>query len=329
MSSAREARARRAEAVGATVVYADLFDFALDDAEVHRNLIGEPTSGAETAEAIAAALERALVTRTDGYLTLPGRGYLSAVRRRRAQTAADLWPLARRFGGLLAALPFVRMVGVTGSLAAGNPDDRADLDYLIVSQPGRLWLVRAGAILIVRAAAAVGARLCPNYIVSTRALALAHHDLYTAHELLQLVPLAGPTVYRRLRALNTWADQMLPNRSRGDALPPPASFAVRLGRGVGERLLGGKLGDYLDGWEYRRKAPRLAEAGSAEFSPDVCEGHYGAHRERVLARFVERCRASGIVPPATVLSCSTEPGLPSGITPVGVAVDWPPGGARA
>lgn len=285
------------DAVLATVVYADLFNFPLERAEIHRDLIGVASARAETERAIAALVDEGALIPTDGVITLPGRTELAAQRRERRAHAARLWPQARRFGRLIGRYPFVRMVAVSGSLAADNPDPRADIDYMIVTTPGRLWLVRGLAVLLVRAARPVGAQLCPNYLLTTRALTLRERDLYTAHELLQAAPLAGTPIYRRFLAENRWAAAWLPNRFQGATSAPalPAEGGL-LGR-VGEATLGGRFGDRLEGWEAARKQRRLGANGqAAHFTADVCAGHYGLHRRRVLQEFQVRCLSAGVTP---------------------------------
>jgi hypothetical protein len=298
MSSVFEPRAALVNAVCATVAYADLFDFPLDEQEIYRDLVGVPATFPETRRAIADALAASDLALDGGLLTMPDRSGLTALRRLRTARARALWPVAYRFGHRLAALPFVRMVGVSGSLAANNPDADADVDYVIVSVPRRLWLVRAGAVAMVRIARRAGAHLCPNYLLSTRALTLAHRDLYTAHELLQVTPIAGDCVYQQLRSANAWTARFLPNRSRAPRTAGSKSMAPRLLQGVAELVLPRLLADHADGWEARRKVTRLAAtSGEAQFTPDVCEGHYGHNRRQVLRRFADRCRERGIWPP--------------------------------
>src|SRR5690242_6496231 len=167
-------------AVLRTVAYADVFDYPLQALEVHRYLHGTAATVEATEVALAAcsALGGALSCR-DGFYTLRGREGLVAVRDRRAAIAARLWPAALTYGRLIAGLPFVRMVAVTGSLAWDNVDDGGDIDYLIVTEPGRLWVCRWLSALVGRAARLEGVILCPNYVISTRALALADRSLYT------------------------------------------------------------------------------------------------------------------------------------------------------
>jgi hypothetical protein len=171
--------------------------------ELQRYLIATPASpDAVQANVAGLALTRSITFR-DGYITLPGREEILATRRRRKAAAERLWPRARRYGRMMARLPFVRMVAVTGALAVDNVETNADIDFLVIARPGRLWLCRAVVILLVRRAAFGGDILCPNYFLSENALIFNHRDLYTAHELTQMVPLAGMEVYRRIRQNNS------------------------------------------------------------------------------------------------------------------------------
>lgn len=306
------------EAVLATVAYADLFDFPLDAAEVQRDLIGVAADTVETAGAIEHLRRRGELVVGGSYLTLPGRHGLADVRRERADRAGRMWPAARRLGASLARFPYVRLVAVTGSLAAGNPDGRADIDYLIVTAPGRLWTVRALAIVLVRVARQVGVAVCPNYLLSTRALALEHQDLFTAHELLQATPVTASAVYRQMLDCNCWVERWLPNRygCRHHLLPAqPATDKVQV---AAESMLGGRLADRFEAWEARRKQQRLGQNGHGRFTTDVCEGHFGSGRRRTLQNFTQHCRQYGIVPPPLLRSLQSEeiPREPGALRPI-------------
>src|SRR5689334_11521265 len=93
-----------------TVVYADIFHYPLTENEIHRYLTGSPVSLERVSDVLRnGALVPGSLERVGDYYLLPGRDQIVSTRRRRAQIAARLWPQARRYGRMIAALPFVRM----------------------------------------------------------------------------------------------------------------------------------------------------------------------------------------------------------------------------
>lgn len=280
-------------AVIEAVAYADVFDWPLTAAEIHRYL-PIPAAGHEIDRVLAGSpvLGRALGCR-HGFITLAGRDGLVEVRLRAEARSRELWPGAIRYGRVLAALPFVRMVAVTGSLAIDAAHDVADVDYMVVTDDGRVWLTRAMAMGVVRAARLGGLRLCPNYLLAESAVRIDDRTLFTAHELVQMVPIVPSTTYDDLLRQNDWYHAFLPNaRPRSPRCPAaarPAAHAVRLA----EPALRSRLADRIEGWEMRRKVRRLsAESRSSETRYDAahCKGHADEHGRRALAAFDLRVR---------------------------------------
>lgn len=272
-------------AVVEAVCYADVFDWPLAPAEIHAflPLAAEPE---HVDLALRSPRLRPTVGLAGGYVTLAGREPLVARRRALARSSARLWPRALRAARAIGRLPFVRLVGVTGSLAAGAAGPDADVDLFVVTEDRRLWLTRAATIALGRAAGAAGARLCPNYLLAESALALPERDTFTAHELARLVPVTGAETYERLLAANAWYREFLPNHRPTVAVAPAGA-----GHRPTERLLRGRMFDRLEAWEMDRKVRRLAAAGtSAEerYGRAVCKGHADGHRARALAAFDAR-----------------------------------------
>jgi len=283
-------------AVLQALAYADVFDFPLTADEIHRRLVGL----AAPPDAFHAFLERRqleprYLARRAGYFMLAGREEIVATRRRRAIVAARLWPKAVQFGRVIAGLPFVRMVAVTGALAVDNVEPDADIDYLVVTEPGRLWLCRGLIVALVRVAARSGNVICPNYLLTERALMLSERTLYTAHEVTQMVPLAGLPVYQSMRFLNDWTGAFLPNaggipRDIGRDMSGRRPF-----RTLGEAALRTPIGGRIERWEMDRKVRKLSARrhGSAEvaFCADWCKGHFEGHGQHTLESYARRLRA--------------------------------------
>jgi hypothetical protein len=289
-----------------TVAYADVFDYPLTLPEISRYLIGVPAPLNTIANILKnGSLTRALLDQDSGYVFLTSRKEIIHARQRRSKVAASRWPIAILYGKIIARLPFVRMVAVTGALAVDNLDDDADLDYLIITSPRRLWMCRAMIIALVRWARLFGDVICPNYFLTTRALSFDQRNLYTAHELAQMVPISGWQTYQQIRSHNQWSKAFLPNAG-GSPLRAQKLFNqyndVTLGydylRSCGEKLLYSSAMNWLEDWEMNRKIHKFtrATAGHHEiaFSPDWCKGHFEGHAHRTLAAFEEKIARLGI-----------------------------------
>jgi hypothetical protein len=288
-------RAAVERAIVQTVAYADVFDYPLTADEIQRYLIGVRASRQIVRSALSSGrLVSETLTRSGKYFSLGGRDSAVETRRGRAAIAVEYWKRAIRYGHRIGNLPFVRMVAVTGALAMDNIADR-DIDFLIVTEPGRLWLCRALVVGLVRAAALRRIELCPNYFLSENALELSEHNLFTAHEVAQMVPLTGADMYRRLRELNRWTDTYLPNAGGSPRRVATVEPAARRTRRLLEHALRSPLGGPVERWEMARKMRKLGQQGNghaeATFGPDWCKGHFGDHGQVTLARYEERLRA--------------------------------------
>lgn len=279
------------------VVYSDLFDAAITLPELHRYLEHSRISRAALAGALHEAVPSGRLCQHDGLLALAGREPLIELRRRRRERSEASWGPARRWAGILSALPFVRMVAVTGTLAVANLEGDDDIDYLIVTEPGRLWTCRAFVVAAFHLARRAGISICPNYILSLDALALEERDPYTARELVQMVPVFGENVYERMRALNSWADRLFPHAGG----PPTGTSWLRQGPAAAslkkalEALLHLRVFDALERDEQRRRTERLLHivvpgSSSARFDSRRCKAHLEDRGPEILVRFGERLR---------------------------------------
>src|SRR5215831_16659880 len=286
-------RATLEHAIVQTVAYADVFDYPLTADEIHRYLIGVSAGRGTVRACLQDHTPRELV-RAGRYFTLAGREAAIETRKLRAASATDYWHRAVHYGRRMSNLPFVRMVAVTGGLAMDNMAD-GDIDYLVITEPGRLWLCRALIVGLVRMAALRGTELCPNYFLSERAMVLNERNLFTAHEVTQMVPLTGMATYQQLRSLNRWTDGFLPNASGAPRRVSVVEPGRQRTRGLVEGTLRSRVCSPLERWEMNRKMRKLSSRGNghaeAAFGPDWCKGHFGDHGQATLARYAERLKA--------------------------------------
>ena len=266
------------QAVLQTLAYSDIFDYPLTAPEVHKYLTGIKASFEEVMQ----VLEDEPVRRTGNYFTLSGRETIVSIRLDREARSRKLMPLALRYGRILGALPYIRMVALTGSLAVMNISETTDFDYMMVAARGRVWIARAFALALNRLTRLRGHTICPNLVVSQNALEWRLNDLYSARELCQMIPISGLDVYKRLLNANPWTMEFLPNCSHDFSREQRATEVATTLKAFIELPLRGKLGDRFENWEMDRKIARFSkQAGFGEetiFNAEVCQGNFHHHR---------------------------------------------------
>ncbi len=299
-----------AEALLAALVYADLFDYPLSLDELLRYQVGTRLGHDEIRAALTTApLLRESIIEESGLYVLRGREDRVGLRILRTSRSRRLWPRARAYARIASHLPFVRFVAVTGALAVENVGERPDIDLLVLAADSRVWLCRRALILLVRCARVFGDDLCPNYIISENNLTLDQRDFFTAHELAQMVPLAGREQYRQMISSNYWAAKYLPC-----AFGRSVNHVPRCQRGAVKRLLEGLLNlrifNRWEEWELARMRkqlrPLLGTAAEVVCSASQCKGHTGLHRQSVLTRFVSALKSRELVGPLLVVKQAIE-----------------------
>jgi hypothetical protein len=154
---------------------------------------------------------------------------------------------AFRMSRLIGRFPFVRAVMLSGSISKGCLAKDGDIDYFIITEPGRLWVARTLLILFKKVFLLNSRRdFCLNYFVDTEHLAIEDRNLFTATEVMTLIPTYDARTCEAFFLANTWAADMLPNLPFPD---PSQATAVRgVMKNVAERALGSAFGDELDEW---------------------------------------------------------------------------------
>lgn len=270
-------------AVYATVAYSDVFDMPITLDHLHRFLVGEAVVEVDLADLVDSMVKDGRLACRGEVIYLPGRDDVLTIYDERTARAATMWREAERWGRRIGRVPFVRMVAVTGGLAVDSVADHDDIDYFIVTRPGRLWLTRLMIIALGRLAARHDIEVCPNYLVSDIAIEMSDQKIYVARELAQMVVIVGDDLCQEVRAKNRWMFDLLPNATVEGDRSHLSSTAPSTMQRFGEWVLQWSPFARLERWEMDRKiikltgvASRRSEVGAPDessFSPDVCKGH--------------------------------------------------------
>jgi hypothetical protein len=271
-----------------TLAYSDIFDFPLTGDELHRFLVMRASR--DDVEKCAAAMKN--VNFKDGYYYLAGRAEIVDLRKRRETLSRKVFKRATFYGRVLGALPFVRMVTLTGSLALLNCDESGDYDYMIVARKGRVWLARAFALLLARFARLFGETLCPNLIISESALEWTSRNLYHAREICQMILISGEEMYGKFSSANQWIDTYFPNRINSIYyVYKPGNF-IKFIQWMFEKTFDNLWGNRLEAWEMNRKIERFSrQAGfgvETQFNAEICQGNFDHHGMLTLEKYQKR-----------------------------------------
>src|SRR5690242_13760092 len=144
----RDSDSMLVDAILRTIRYADLFEQAVTRHEVLRYL--DTRADEKTIFRVLSEYSGEKWLENKSLYCLPGRLEITQHTQKRAEQARSAWMHARRWADIMAYVPLVRMIGVTGSLAMNNMARGADIDFLVVTAPGRVWSTRFWLVAIVR-----------------------------------------------------------------------------------------------------------------------------------------------------------------------------------
>lgn len=222
------------EALLATIAYADVFDYPLTISELATWLI----IGTQHTGIIQNAVESIPDVRMkDGYVYLKGKQAIVKVRKNRERFAVQKMALAERSAALLKHIPTIVLVGVTGGLAMKNADEHDDIDLYIATTEKTMWVTRFLATVLLEIYAIrrkpnsleIRNKICLNMYVDKEHLAVPvkERDLFSAHEVLQLVPLWDRDgAYDKFISANWWVKKYLPKARRKKCQMPNAKCKI-------------------------------------------------------------------------------------------------------
>jgi predicted nucleotidyltransferase len=207
------------QAVLRTLCYHHLFDYPLTLEEMRRFLIGKKASLRQVRLAVK---RMSLASSQKGYFFLKGEKKTVKIRKRREKTSEEKLKIAKKVAGWLKYIPSVKMVAVTGALAVNNTEQSDDIDFLIITSKGRLWLTRALSVLLIELLASrprldkkrMENAICLNIFLEEGYLTLPpeKRNLFTAHEACQMkVIWQKNDVYQKFLKANLWLKKFLPN----------------------------------------------------------------------------------------------------------------------
>jgi hypothetical protein len=234
-----------AEAILSTILYFDIFRHPLTERELQNYLHNIELSKGEIHHTVNFLLRHNLLFEKQGYI-LANQNFENIERRVNGEMlAAKRWPEAIKKSKLISRFPFVRAVIISGSLSKGFMDEKSDIDFLIITEPGRLWVARTFLALYKKIFLFNSHKFfCVNYFLDLENLILTDHNIFTATELLLSVPTYNSPLYKKFLNANPWAYEFYPALKNYNSEP---LFNEKLHNpSLFEKVLNGRAGTFLE-----------------------------------------------------------------------------------
>jgi hypothetical protein len=280
-------------AIARSVVYASLFDYPLTLAQLRQTLIESTQTPSQVLAAFngSPALQDVVEYR-DGFFFPKGRADLLEERRRREARSRAFLQRHRLLLRLVCALPYVRMVALSGSIAHLNLEGSGDLDLFIVTRGRHVWSATL-AVLLLSKAMRRRRIVCANFVVADSRLVLEQQDLFTASQVIHLKPLIGRDVFQQLLQANPFVFRFYPNfhASNAASIPFRPYRLLRPLKRALEAVLApvAPIAELVCRAVYRshlsRRAATWRSPEQVRLQADCLKLHTQSHRQSVLERF--------------------------------------------
>ena len=189
-------------------------------------------------------------------------------------------------------MPWVEGVAVCNSLGYHNASPASDIDLLIITRPGTIWLTRlvlaGGMALLGRRPTAEHSAdtVCLSFFLSRNQLNLESlqkpgGDPYLVYWVNQLTPLVGRgTIWKEFWTANQWAKQYLPNALPYMNASPWVYQELPSRRGATGSIFE-KMAERIQRWRLPESLRQLAASGGTDvvMNENVLKFHTHDRRE--------------------------------------------------
>jgi hypothetical protein len=234
------------------IIYFSLFRHPLTAKELAKHCHFIELQPGEIDMAIAELEDLGIISCSHGFYFLSDGQQNIQRRLAGEQMAPHFLKKASAYSRLISHFPFVRAVFISGSLSKGYMDENSDIDYFIITSPKRLWLCRTLLVLFKKIFLFNSHKhFCVNYFIDEEHLIIPDQNIFTATELVFVMPMYNSSLYRNFRKANQWTYGYYPNL-HNENRKVEHEFTTDTFRSLVERILSGSLGEWLDSWFFRK-----------------------------------------------------------------------------
>jgi predicted nucleotidyltransferase len=166
----------------------------------------------ETKDELNQLIERKILIDIDGFYVY-GNDLKSVTKRLKGNIQAKkAMIIAKKRAEFISKFPFVKAVGISGSLSKGYYDEDSDIDFFVITKDSKLWICRT-LLMLYKKIFLLNSRkyFCINYFISVSQLEIEEKNRFTATELKTLIPLEGKKTFEDFYKKNKWINDYFSN----------------------------------------------------------------------------------------------------------------------
>ena len=229
-----------------TLAYYDIFSYPLTADEIYINLGDNHTSPEEIKKELESLSSDHIVYRKGDFFQLSNDDKYIYRRKSGNELAEKRLKTARRVSGFISRFPFIRGILLSGSISKGFMEEDSDIDYFVITYPNRVWFSRLMLMVFKKIFLFNSKKIfCINYFIDSENLEILEKNIFTATEIVTLLPTFGVNVYEEFYIKNLWVRKFYPNfpmRDTNNVLDRKNGII----KSLLEKFLENKLGDKFD-----------------------------------------------------------------------------------
>ena len=228
------------------MAYFDIFNHPITQQECCR-LLG--MSSLEFMDEITPLISRKMCFRYGEYFSPSANIQTLALSRQQKEIISlTYFNKLKKYTRIISRFPFVRGIAVSGSLSKGTMQEGGDIDFFILTAPGRLWLCRSLLIMYKKIMLFNSHKyFCLNYFVDENNMNIIDKNIFTATEIFYLMPVySEKKTLDRFFISNQWINQYYcENTSRNEDFFVTTNSRLKK---IAEKLAGGRMGNLAEKW---------------------------------------------------------------------------------
>ena len=197
-----------------TLLYYDIFSHPLKAEEIFtflpRNSIAK--------EEVKSLLREFSIDSTSRFAEKEGYYYIKpfeeniAKRILRENYSKKMWKAVSFVTHIIKRFPFVKAVMITGSLSKNSSDQTSDLDFMVITSEGRLWIARTLLMLFKKIFLFNSYKyFCINYFITESHLEIEEKNIFTATEIATIKAAYNSDLMNEFINKNQWINNYFPN----------------------------------------------------------------------------------------------------------------------